>query len=86
MKLSEFKYYLPQELIALHPVEERDEARMMVLDRKTKTIEHKLFKDIIDYFDDGDLFVMNTRPNPRFSAKRTGRGKSSVGRAGGSRP
>ena len=59
MKLSEFKYYLPQELIALHPVEERDEARMMVLNRKTKTIEHKLFKDIIDYFDDGDLFVMN---------------------------
>ena len=59
MKLSEFKYYLPQELIALHPVEERDEARMMVLDRKTKTIEHKLFKDIIDYFDEGDLFVMN---------------------------
>ena len=59
MKLSEFKYYLPQELIALHPVEERDEARMMVLNRKTKTIEHKLFKDIIDYFDEGDLFVMN---------------------------
>ena len=59
MKLSEFKYYLPQDLIALHPVEERDEARMMVLDRKTKTIEHRLFKDIIDYFDEGDLFVMN---------------------------
>lgn len=59
MKLSEFKYYLPQELIALHPVEERDEARLMVLDRKTKTIEHKLFKDVIDYFDEGDLFVMN---------------------------
>lgn len=59
MKLSEFKYYLPQELIALHPTDERDEARMMVLNRKTKTIEHKLFKDIINYFDEGDLFVMN---------------------------
>ena len=59
MKLSEFKYYLPQELIALHPTEERDEARLMVLDRKTKTIEHRLFKDILDYFDEGDLFVMN---------------------------
>ena len=59
MKLSEFKYYLPQELIALHPAPERDEARLMVLDRKTQTIEHKLFKDVIDYFDEGDLFVMN---------------------------
>ena len=59
MKLSEFKYYLPQELIALHPAAERDEARLMVLDRKTQTIEHKLFKDVIDYFDEGDLFVMN---------------------------
>ncbi|MBO4488269.1 MAG: tRNA preQ1(34) S-adenosylmethionine ribosyltransferase-isomerase QueA [Bacteroidales bacterium] len=59
MKLSEFKYYLPQELIALHPEKERDEARMMVLNRKTKTIEHKLFKDILEYFDEGDLFVMN---------------------------
>ena len=59
MKLSEFKYYLPQELIALYPKEERDEARLMVLNRKTQTIEHHLFKDVINYFDDGDLFVMN---------------------------
>jgi len=59
MKLSEFKYYLPQDLIALYPAEERDEARLMVLNRKTKTIEHKVFKDILDYFDEGDLFVMN---------------------------
>lgn len=43
----------------MHPVSERDEARLMVLDRKTQTIEHKLFKDIIDYFDEGDLFVVN---------------------------
>ncbi len=59
MKLSEFKYYLPQDLIALYPAKERDEARLMVLNRKTKTIEHKIFKDILDYFDEGDLFVMN---------------------------
>ena len=59
MKLSEFKYYLPQDLIALYPAEERDEARLMVLNRKTKTIEHKVFKDLLDYFDEGDLFVMN---------------------------
>ena len=59
MKLSQFKYFLPQELIALHPTESRDEARLMVLNRKAKTIEHKMFKDILDYFDEGDLFVMN---------------------------
>ena len=59
MKLSQFKFYLPQELIALHPTEQRDEARLMVLDRKTQTIEHKLFKDILDYFDEGDVFVIN---------------------------
>ena len=50
MKLSQFKYHLPQEQIALFPTEERDEARMMVLHRKTQTIEHKIFKDIVDYF------------------------------------
>ena len=59
MKLSQFKYFLPQELIALHPTESRDEARLMVLNRKAQTIEHKKFKDILDYFDEGDLFVMN---------------------------
>ena len=59
MKLSQFKYFLPQELIALHPTHSRDEARLMVLNRKTQTIEHKVFKDILDYFDEGDLFVMN---------------------------
>jgi len=59
MKLSQFKYYLPSELIAERPLENRDESRMMVLNRKTKTIEHKSFKDILDYFDDGDIFVIN---------------------------
>ena len=51
MKLSKFKYKLPPELIALHPTPNRDEARLMVLDRKTGKIEHKVFKDVIDYFD-----------------------------------
>ena len=59
MKLSQFKYFLPQELIALHPSEERDEARLMVVNRKNQTIEHKVFKDILNYFDEGDVFVMN---------------------------
>lgn len=59
MKLSQFKYDLPQDLIALHPVEERDESRLLVVDRKTGNIEHKLFKDVINYFDEGDVFVLN---------------------------
>jgi len=59
MKLSQFKYFLPQEQIALFPTNERDESRLMVLNRKNQTIEHKIFKDIIDYFDEGDLFVTN---------------------------
>jgi S-adenosylmethionine:tRNA ribosyltransferase-isomerase len=59
MKLSEFKFDLPANLLALYPAENRDEARMMVVNRKNKTIEHKIFKDIIDYFDDGDVMVIN---------------------------
>jgi len=59
MKLSQFKYDLPPELIANHPHEDRDEAKLMVLDRKTQTIEHKAFKDILSYFGDGDVFVLN---------------------------
>ncbi|MDR2972690.1 MAG: tRNA preQ1(34) S-adenosylmethionine ribosyltransferase-isomerase QueA [Bacteroidales bacterium] len=59
MKLSQFKYFLPQELIALHPLIERDVSRLMVLNRKTRTIEHRIFKDILEYFEEGDLFVVN---------------------------
>ncbi len=59
MKLSQFKYYLPQELIAEFPVEDRDKARLMVVNRKSKTIEHKYFKDIIDYFGEEDVMVRN---------------------------
>ncbi|RKD92589.1 tRNA preQ1(34) S-adenosylmethionine ribosyltransferase-isomerase QueA [Mangrovibacterium diazotrophicum] len=59
MKLSKFKFKLPEELIALHPAQNRDESRLMVVDRKTKKIEHKLFKDVTDYFDDQDVLVFN---------------------------
>ena len=59
MKLSKFKFKLPEELIAQYPTEHRDEARMLVLHRKTGEIEHLVFKDIIKFFDEGDLFVFN---------------------------
>lgn len=59
MKLSEFDFQLPEELIANYPVENRDEARLMVLHRKTGEIEHKMFKDIIEYFEDGDVMIRN---------------------------
>jgi S-adenosylmethionine:tRNA ribosyltransferase-isomerase len=59
MKLSEFKFDLPANLLALYPTENRDESRMMVINRKEKTIEHHVFKDIINYFSDGDVMVMN---------------------------
>ena len=59
MKLSHFNFNLPEELLAEFPTENRDESRLMVVNRKTGTIEHKLFKDIIDYFDDGDVMVLN---------------------------
>ena len=59
MKVSDFNYELPEELIAQHPYEKRDEARLMVLHRNTKQIEHKVFKDIIDYLEPGDCLVLN---------------------------
>jgi len=59
MKLSEFKFDLPEELIAEHPVPNRDESRMMVLHRDSGKIEHRMFKDIIEYFDEGDVMIMN---------------------------
>ena len=51
MKVSDFNYNLPKELIAQVPIKDRDQSRLMVLDRKNKTIEHKIFKDIIDYLE-----------------------------------
>jgi len=59
MKLSHFNFDLPKELLAEFPAENRDEARLMVIDRKKKTIEHRMFKDIIEYFDDGDVMILN---------------------------
>lgn len=59
MKLSQFKFNLPDKQIAEHPVTERDECRLMVVNRKTGEISHHIFKDIIDYFDDGDVMVFN---------------------------
>lgn len=70
MKLSAFKFELPEELIAQQPADNRDESRLMVVDREKGTIEHKLFKDIIDYFDEGDIFVTNN--TKVFSAKLLG--------------
>jgi len=59
MKLSKFKFKLPPELIATYPSVNRDECKLMVLNRKTGTIEHKLFKNVIDYFEEKDVFVFN---------------------------
>ena len=59
MKLSQFKFKLPEEQIALHPSKNRDESRLMVVNRKTGVIEHHIFKEIINYYDDKDLFVFN---------------------------
>ncbi|MDD2195724.1 MAG: tRNA preQ1(34) S-adenosylmethionine ribosyltransferase-isomerase QueA [Bacteroidales bacterium] len=59
MKLSQFKYTLPQELIAKFPSENRDESRLMLINRKDKSIKHHLFKDLINFFDDGDVMVFN---------------------------
>jgi S-adenosylmethionine:tRNA ribosyltransferase-isomerase len=59
MKLSQYKFTLPVELIAKYPAENRDEARLMVIDRATGEIKHKVFKDIIEYFDNKDVMVFN---------------------------
>ncbi|MEJ5302623.1 MAG: tRNA preQ1(34) S-adenosylmethionine ribosyltransferase-isomerase QueA [Bacteroidales bacterium] len=59
MKLSQFKFHLPKELIADYPEEDRDNSRLMVLHRNTQTIEHRQFKDILEYFEEGDVFVLN---------------------------
>jgi S-adenosylmethionine:tRNA ribosyltransferase-isomerase len=59
MKLSQFKFDLPESLIAHNPVENRDEARLMVLDKKTGAIEHRIFKDILGYFEEKDVMILN---------------------------
>ena len=75
MKVSEFNYTLPKELIAQHPYDNRDEARLMVLDRETKKIEDRIFKDVIDYLNPGDCLVINNTkviPARLFGIKDTG--------------
>ncbi|MCK5846321.1 MAG: tRNA preQ1(34) S-adenosylmethionine ribosyltransferase-isomerase QueA [Bacteroidales bacterium] len=59
MKLSQFNFDLPPELVATHPQPDRDQSRLMVIDRKTQNIEHRTFKEVIEYFNDGDMFVTN---------------------------
>ena len=59
MKLSKFKFNLPEELIALHPSKNRDESRLMVVEKSTGKIEHRVFKDVLDYFNDNDVMVFN---------------------------
>ena len=75
MKLTEFNYELPEKLIAQVPIEKRDESRLMVLDREKQTIEHKVFKDIIDYLEPGDCLVRNNTkvlPARLYGKKETG--------------
>jgi len=59
MKLSEFKFDLPSSLVALHPTDNRDDSRLMVVHKDTGEIEHKVFKDVVDYFSENDVFVIN---------------------------
>ncbi len=75
MKLSDFDYFLPKELIAQHPLKNRDSSRLMVLERKTSRIEHHTFSDITDYLDSSSLLVLNNTkvlPCRLFGSKPTG--------------
>ncbi|MEN8434146.1 tRNA preQ1(34) S-adenosylmethionine ribosyltransferase-isomerase QueA [Clostridium septicum] len=76
MKVSDFDFYLPEELIAQHPLERRDSSRLMVLDRNTGDVEHKHFHDIIEYLNEGDTIVLNnTRVMPaRLIGEKEGTG------------
>lgn len=75
MKVADFNYELPKELIAQHPYDKRDEARLMVLDKKKELIEHKVFKDVINYLNPGDCLVINNTkviPARLYGKKDTG--------------
>ena len=75
MKVSEFNYELPEELIAQTPLEKRDESRLMILNRKEQKIEHKQFKNIIEYLKPGDVLVRNNTkviPARLYGQKETG--------------
>ncbi|MFA5356706.1 MAG: tRNA preQ1(34) S-adenosylmethionine ribosyltransferase-isomerase QueA [Candidatus Omnitrophota bacterium] len=75
MKLSDFDYYLPKELIAQYPLEERDAARLLVIDREKGAIEHRAFRDITDYLQKGDLLILNNSkvlPSRLIGSRKTG--------------
>lgn len=80
LKLSDFDYDLPKEFIAKFPCEKRDESKLLVLHRDTGKIEHKIFRDIVDYFSEGDVFVINkTKVIPaRLFGKRETGGKMEI--------
>ncbi|MBR7129649.1 MAG: S-adenosylmethionine:tRNA ribosyltransferase-isomerase, partial [Tidjanibacter sp.] len=59
MKLSQYSYDFSADLLAKYPTEDRDESRLLVLHRNTGEIEHRVFKDILDYFEEKDVFVFN---------------------------
>ena len=78
MKTSDFDYELPTELIAQHPAEKRDHSRLLVMDKKTGAIEHRVFKDIVDYLHAGDVLVINNTkviPARIFGTKEGGTAK-----------
>ena len=75
MNVSDFDYNLPEELIAQVPIKKRDESRLLVLNKEKQTIEHKTFKDIIDYLNEGDCLVLNETkvlPARLYGKKETG--------------
>ncbi|MDN5325006.1 MAG: S-adenosylmethionine:tRNA ribosyltransferase-isomerase [Thermosipho sp. (in: thermotogales)] len=75
MEVKDFDYYLPEELIAQKPVEPRDSSRLMVLNKRSKTIEHKIFREIIEYLGEGDLLIRNITkviPARLYGIKSTG--------------
>lgn len=75
MEVSEFNYDLPEELIAQTPIKNRDESKLMILDRKNQTIEYKIFKDILSYLKPGDCLVRNNTkviPARLYGKKETG--------------
>ena len=59
MKLSQFRYEVPDELVAQYPLDNRDDSRLMIVNRETGKFEHRMFKDVVDIFDEGDVFVAN---------------------------
>lgn len=75
MKVTDFDYNLPEELIAQTPIAKRDTSRLMVLDRKKQTVEHKIFTDVVDYLNEGDCLVINETkviPARLYGKKTTG--------------